>query len=301
MNKKTNINFRIVPIEIEAGEQIKIQCEFSGSLHFGFFDLALLIDKEKFTLWMPDENTWNVYRDTGILRGTGPFSTEWNPFIPDWVPHGEYEVLVLVYDDKVGKNLARTPIAKRKHKITIKDSSHPEAVFVRKMYQLLLERIPEVTGYRTWFENLQIRNVDRRQVLEIGFLRSIEFKARFIHKLITNEKIDDKELESSIQILRRYSISKLFSEKYSSKISSRKELQNLVIKYLKLDEKGIEELARIEKTSGNVAEILVSILGNFLLEKYILVRYLFPDLSREESQKKLNMYLTNPEGIINEI
>ena len=94
MSEETNIKSKITPLEIEAGEKITITCDFSGSLNFGFFDIALLQNNEKTIAWMPDRQTWNKYRDTGVLTGTGKFSTKWEHFIPDWIPNGKYQIVV---------------------------------------------------------------------------------------------------------------------------------------------------------------------------------------------------------------
>jgi len=302
MSNATNIKSKIEPLEIEAGAIIDITCDFSGTLHYGFFDVALLDNERKTIVWMPDRNTWNGYRDTGILSGTKKFSTRWKHSTPDWLPKGEYNIQVLVYDDESGKNLGRpTPVAIEEHKILVNDSKHPEAIFVRKMYKLLLERIPDLPGYRTWFTNLQIVKASRRQILETGFLRSPEFRVKLIHKLIKNENIKNTELEASIQYLRHAPLHDLISKEYSSEIGSKEEFKNQIVEYLKLDEKGIEELEGIEKKSTNVEEFLALLIDNFLLEKYILIRSLYPDLSKQENQKKVQLYLTNPDEIIKNI
>jgi hypothetical protein len=301
MNDSTNITSEIFPKEVEAGEKISIQCSFSGHLNFGFFDVALELDnKGEFIVWMPDSETWNVYRDTGVLRGTKQFSTEWKPFIPDWIPNGEYKIWVLLYDDKDGKKLGRIPLAKQEHKIIIRDSIHPEAIFVRKLYRLLLKRMPEITGYRTWFENLQIHLVNRIQVLEIGFLRSPEFRVRFINKLVKKQNIEKEQLEKSIQNLMHHSLSDYISNSYPELVSMI-DLKKRVIAFLNLDEKGVEELTRIEKSAKNIHESLELIINNFLLEKYILINCLFPNVPKEERRQKIGVYLTNPEEIIKEI
>ncbi len=295
------IKSKIRPNKIEAGQLIEIECNFKGTLHFGFFD-AVLRDKDGRSLvWMPDRSNWNRFRDTGTLEGTDVFSSKWNHFIPDWITEGKYKILVQVYDDKEGKKPEhRRPIAEEEHTIEILSSRHPEAIFVRTLYRRFLERIPDIPGFKTWFSIIQIQKASRRQLLEIGFLRSPEFRARFIHKFLLQQRIEDKDLNYAINFLKNYHLSDLLNKKYSQIISKVK-ISDRIISHLKLDDVAIAELKRIEKTTDNPEDFLVSIIENFLLEKYILITCLFPNLSEEESQEKVRRYLTNPEQIVNEI
>ncbi len=302
MSEKSHFKSCVKPLEIEAGEKLSVYCEYSGPLLHGFFDLALIVD-EKYWLWFPDENSWNPWRDTGVLSGAGPFRTEWAPFVQDWVPEGEYEVLALVYDDKEGKNIDRKPISQQRFKIKIYDSKHPDAAFVRELYKRFLDRKPDIAGYRVWFVNLQIVKAEKRQVLEIGFLRSPEFRVRFIHEFLTKENISGDELNSSVQTLMNYPISRLLKEKYQQHISNLVDFHTRVIEFLKIKEKGLgfHELLKIEEGTDNPMDKLDAIINNFLLEKYILVRYLFPELSNEATEEKVEMYLRFPQKIVNEI
>jgi hypothetical protein len=305
MSEKNILEADVKPLEIAAGETLNVNCKYSGTLNYGFFDLAIIIvEKEKNTiLWFPDENTWNLWRDTGMLTGEGPFFTEWTPFIPDWVPKGEYDALALVYDDKTGKNVDRKPIGQKQFKIKLNDSNHTDAIFTRKLYQRFLGRKPDITGYRTWFDTLQKAKVGRIQVLEIGFLRSPEFRVRFIHTLFNKETISENDLKSSIEVLGRYSISKLVTDKYLSIINNPAELRDRIIEFLGMTEegKGSQEVRKIEQKSQSIGEMVNSIFGNFLLEKYILMKYLFPESSKEKRSEEIDKYLTDPEEIIKEI
>lgn len=300
--RERNFASKITPTEVEAGKKIRIECHYWGNLNFGFFDVVMLDEEQKYEVWMPDRRTWNSYRDTGILSGKRHFSTRWYHFIPDWIPEGEYKFLVLVYDDKTGKNSGmRRPIKMEEHRIVIRSSNHPEAIIVRKFYNRFLERIPDIRGYRTWFENLQIKKASRKQVLEIGFLRCDEFRARFIHKLLLKGKIGTEEIDSSIKLLRRYPLSKLVKEKYPNVINSNEELKELVRTTYRLDEKAVTEMEKIVDSSLGVEENLELIINNFLIEKYILINYLFPKISDKEFQEKVQLYLTNPEEIIRQL
>ena len=305
MSKKYQLKSKIYPPKLAAGDSLEIQCEFSGTLHAGFFDLVLLGPGRRPSVWMPDRSTWNSYRDTGILKGTRVFSTRWKHFIPDWIPQGEYSFLVQVYDDKKGKHPRnRKPIAQEKHTVSILPSRHPEAVFVRNMYGRFLKRKPDISGYHTWFANLQIQKATRRQVLEIGFLRSREFRARFIHKLLLQEDIEPNELERSVIFLRKSAFPDFILEKYPEEISSRPHMLTLLKTELKLgtraENSGIEELKKLDKTTKTNELLLVYVIENFLLEKYILINCLYPDLSPKETGEKVMRYLSHPEEIVNE-
>lgn len=302
MSEQNNFSSSINPTELEAGGKIHIKCAYSGKLNFGFFDVAMLDQEEKPVVWMPDRGTWMSYRDTGILTGESDFSTQWDHFIPDWIPEGKYKFRTMVYDDKTGKNLGkREPIAKNEHIILIKSSKHPDAILVRKFYKLFLERIPDMIGYQTWFNNLQILKANRRQVLEIGFLRCPEFRARFIHRLLRQKDVKSEELEPSVKLLMQHSISTLVKEKYQNAVHSNDELKKLVKTTFRLDENGSLELEKVVNESLSVAENIEIVIINFLLEKYILISYLFPESPDDDIQKKVRIYLTNPDEIISEL
>lgn len=293
----------ITPAEVEAGKKIHVKCYYLGKLNFGFFDVEMIDSEGRAIVWMPDRKTWNSYRDTGILSGNKEFSTEWDHFIPDWITEGRYKFLTLVFDDKTGKNSGvRTPIAREDHDIVIKSSAHPEAIFVRKLYERFLERVPDIGGYRTWFETLQIRKASRKQVLEVGFLRSAEFRARLIHKLIFKRQIRTEELGNVINFLRHYPLSELVKGPYGGIIPTNDELKELVVTSFRLDKKAVTELEKIVNNSMPVEENLEVILNNFLLEKYILISHLFPEITNmEEFREKVQLYLTNPDEIINQL
>jgi hypothetical protein len=100
--------------------------------------------------------------------------------------------------------------------------------------------------------------------------------------LLTDEKINKDDLSSSINILYTSSLSKLVSEKYPH--ITREELHKDLVNFLGLEKngQGMTELLRIEQFSSPVGEVLEIVIQNFLLEKYVLMRQLFPELSVEQ-------------------
>ena len=306
VREMTRFRFTISAVQVKAGDSLGVECEFSGILDHGFFDAVLLNLDNSPIAWLPDPNTYNSWRDSGVFSGEDTFKSSWRCFIPDWIGKAEYKFSIRVYDDLGGKRSHRKCVegGQSSVPITILDSNHPEAVFVRKLYDKFFSRSPDIGGYRGYFEILQIRNASRRQVLELGFLRSPEFRARTVHKLLTEEDISPEKLNESIDILRKKSLLSLLMEptyRYFIESKSREELISSIVTKLRLDEIATNELGRLSKDLASNALVLSSLFENFLIEKYILVNAIFKGLSDEQIQSKVREYLVKPDEIVNQL